>query len=130
MNRKYAVQNAAFHGWQDEKRMEAKKADKEREKQLFRDGMMLHNLKAKYDEGYTDGFKEGAEPVIRSCFAAVCLALNDLHGFGQSECADILNAVDQHMTKTLSSKEAIDEVWERMGLRLDFKEPFDRIQEL
>lgn len=96
----------------------------------FRAEMMAYNLQEKYKAGYTAGFREASEPTLRSCFAAVCLALNDLHGFGQARCANVLRAVDQHMTETLTSAEAIDEVWERMKLRLVFDDPFDRIQEL
>jgi len=97
---------------------------------LSKNGITPEDLEKEFEKGYTRGFREAAEPVIRSCFAAVCLALNDLHKFGSRRCADVLRAVDQHMERTLTSEEIIDEVWERMGLKLDFKDPFDRIQEL
>lgn len=99
-------------------------------KRLIKNGITVEDLKNEYQKGYTYGFKEAAEPVIRGCYAAICLALNDLHGFGQKRCADVLRALDEHLTMTLTSKEAIDEVYERMGLRIDFKEPFDRVQEV
>ena len=108
-----------------------KNADKDMA-QRFRDEMMMFNLKEYdkgYGKGYDKGFKDSAEPVVRGCFAAVCLALNDLHGFGQKRCMDVLNAVDEHMTMTLTSDEAIDEVWDRMKLKLVFSEAFDRVQE-
>lgn len=96
---------------------------------LQRNGITVEHLKENYDKGWQDGFKEAAEPVIRGCFAAICLALNDLHGFGQKRCMAVLNAVDEHLTYTLSSIEAIDEVYKRMGLQIEFKEPFDRVRE-
>ena len=99
-------------------------------KRLIKNGITAEDLKREWDKGYSAGFKGAAEPVIRGCYAAICLALNDLHGFGQKRCADILNAVDEHLTMTLTSKEAIDEVYKRMGLKIDFKEPFDRVQEV
>lgn len=97
---------------------------------LSQNGITPEDLKAEYDKGYEAGFTAAGEPVIRSCFAATCLALNDLHKFGSGRCAAVLKAVDQYMTQTLTSVEIIDEVYERMKLRLDFKEPFDRVQEL
>ncbi|MBQ8508062.1 MAG: hypothetical protein IJ466_11615 [Clostridia bacterium] len=97
--------------------------------ELQRNGITLADLQANYDKGFHDGFKKAAEPIVRGCYAGVCLALNDLYGFGHKRCADVLNALDQHITMTLSTVEAIDEVWNRMGLKLDFKDPFERIQE-
>lgn len=99
-------------------------------KRLIKNGITVKDLRNEWDRGYNAGFKEAAEPVIRGCYAAICLALNDLHGFGQKRCADVLRALDEHLTMSLTSKEAIDEVYKRMGLRIDFKEPFDRIQEV
>ena len=97
---------------------------------LQRNGITVEDLKANYDKGWHDGFKEAAEPVVKGCFAAICLALNDLHGFGTKRCMDVLNKVDEHLTYTLATDEAIEEVWKRMRLKLEFKEPFDRIKEV
>lgn len=97
---------------------------------LQRNGITVAELKENYDKGYQEGFKAAAEPVVRGIYASVCLALNDLHGFGQKRCADVLRSVDEHLTYSLTSADAIDEVWKRMGLRLEFKEAFDRIQEV
>lgn len=99
-------------------------------KRLVQNGITPQDLKTNYDKGYRDGFKDAAEPVIRGVYASVCLALNGLHGFGQKRCADVLRSVDDHLTYTLSSQEAINEVWKRIGLKLEFKEAFDRIQEV
>lgn len=97
---------------------------------LQRNGITVADLKENYDKGYTDGFKAAGEPIVKGCYAAVCLALNDLHGFGQKRCAAVLRSVDEHMRYSLTSQETIEEVWQRMGLRLEFKEVFDRIVEV
>ena len=97
---------------------------------LSQNGITPQDLEAEYNKGYQAGFLAAGEPVMQSCFAAICLALNDLHKFGQGRCAAVLNAVDQYMTEYLTSTEAIEAVYERMGLRLEFKEAFDRIQEI
>lgn len=66
------------------------------EKRLIKNGITPEDLQANYDKGWADGFSKAGEPVIQACYAAVCLALNDLHGFGQKRCADVLNAIDNH----------------------------------
>lgn len=99
-------------------------------KRLIKNGITLDDLKDEFQKGYHAGFKAASEPVIKGCYAAICLALNDLYGFGHKRCGDVLLAVDNHITMSLTSKEAIEEVYKRMGLRIDFKEPFDRIQEV
>ena len=93
-------------------------------------GITVEHLKKNYEKGHADGFKDASDCIVKGCYAAVCLALNDLYGFGKKRCCDVLNAIDNHMAMTLVSEEAIEEVWQRMGLMIDFKEPFDRIFEV
>ena len=97
---------------------------------LQRNGITAEDLKANYDKGWSDGFTKAAEPVIQAAYAAVCLALNELYKFGSKRCADVLNCMDGHMLYSLTSEEAIDEVYKRMKLRINFKEAFDRVQEV
>ena len=100
------------------------------QKRLIQNGITEKDLRDNYDKGWSDGFSKAAEPVIQACYAAICLALNDVLGYGQKRCARILNAADQHLTYSLTSKEAIEEVYDRMKLRIDFHETFDRVQEV
>ena len=93
-------------------------------------GITVNELKQNYDNGFKDGFKAAGEPIVKGCFAAVCLALNEKYGFGRKRCCEVLNAVDQHLLYTLTSDDAIEQVWQKMGLKLEFKETFDRIQEV
>ena len=96
-------------------------------KSIVQNGITLADLEKNYNIGYNDGFRAAGEPVVRGAYAAICLALNDLYGFGSKRCCDVLKAVDAHLLYSLSSTEEIEKVWERMKLRLDFKEPFDRV---
>lgn len=100
------------------------------QRRLIQNGITLKDLEDNYNKGWSDGFKKAAEPVIQACYAAICLALNDVLGYGQKRCARILSAVDSHMMYSLTSKEAIDEVYKRMKLKIEFKETFDRVQEV
>lgn len=98
--------------------------------ELQRNGITLADLEANYALGRSDGFKEAAEPIWQGCFAAVCLALNELYGFGKKRCAEVLNKVDYHMNYSITTEEAIAEVFNRIGLELDFTDPFKRVQEV
>lgn len=98
---------------------------------IQQNGITIKELKENYDRGFSDGFKAAGEPIVKGCFAAICLALHDKRfGFGKKRCCDVLNAVDQHLLYDLTSDEAIEQVWQEIGLKLDFKEAFDRIQEI
>lgn len=92
-------------------------------RRLIQNGITAKDLEEEYQRGYDNG----AEAYIKASYAAVCLALADLHGFGHKRCKAVLNAMDQHILYTLTSAEIIEEVWQRMGLRLVFKEAFDRV---
>ena len=98
--------------------------------QLVQNGITPEDLKKNYDIGYSDGYRSAGEEIIKSCYAAVCATLEELHGFKRKRCLEILNAVDKRILYTLNSQEAIDEVYDRIGLKLNFKDPFYRVQEV
>lgn len=104
--------------------------EKKARDRLSQNGITPEDLEKNYDLGYHKGFSDASEPVIKGCYAAVCLALHDLYGFGKERCKKTLEAIDQHMLMSLTSMDAIEEVWEKVGIWLDFKDAFDRIQEV
>ena len=101
-------------------RKHAPKWEKMSNQQLMRritkNGITLEELKANYDLGQ----KAGIEATYKICFAAVCLALNDLHGFGGVRCQRVLEKMQRYIIDSLSTAEAVEEVFERLGLTLDF----------
>lgn len=97
---------------------------------LVKNGITIKDLEENYNEGYEAGFAVASGPVIKTCYAAVCLALNELHGFGMKRCKDVLNLVDEKILFSLTSMETIEEVWQKIGLQIDFNEVVsDRITE-
>jgi len=97
---------------------------------LVKNGITIKDLEENYNKGYEAGFAVASGPVIKTCYAAVCLALNELHGFGMKRCKDVLNLVDEKILFSLTSMEAIEEVWQKIGLQIDFNEVVsDRITE-
>ena len=97
---------------------------------LVKNGITIKDLEETYNKGYEAGFAVASGPVIKTCYAAVCLALNELHGFGMKRCKDVLNLVDEKILFSLTSMETIEEVWQKIGLQIDFNEVVsDRITE-
>lgn len=90
---------------------------------MCKNGITPQDLEKEFERGRLDGFKTAAEPMLKTCYAAICLALNDVHGFGAKRCFDVLVAVDDYVANSLTSAEAIEEVFDRMGLELDFGSP-------
>ena len=82
-----------------------------------------------FEEQWQAGYQAGAEAFLKTAYAAVCLALNDLHGFGCKRNREVLQAMDKHILFTLTDLEIIEEVYQRMGLKLVFTDPFERVQE-
>lgn len=96
--------------------------------QLIRNGITPEDLEKEFRAGYEAGFRDATPVTFKTIYAAVILALKELHGFGQARCARVLTAVDDKVAHALGSEELIEKVWESVGLRLNFEEPFDRIE--
>jgi len=98
---------------------------------INRNGITLDDVKKAEDESYQRGVNVGIENTMRTCYAAICLALHELHGFGKERCAKVLNNVDERITMALTSEEAIREVYNEIGLTIEFRDmPGERIREV
>lgn len=106
-------------------------ADNEAFQRINRNGITLEDLKRVEDQGRKDGFAMGTEETMKSCYAAVCLALHELHGFDSDACMAALAAADDKVVYALNSKELLDEVKNDLGLEFNFHAEVgeDRIQE-
>ena len=62
--------------------------------------------------------------------AAVLLAAQEVYGFGHKRAWRLLKRVDEIVCTALDSEEVIREVWERMGLEINFREGVERIREV
>ena len=96
-------------------------ADSELAQRIQRNGITLEDVKRAEEKSYAQGMQAGIESTMKTCYAAICLALNELHGFGAKRCKEVLNAVDEKVCMTLVSDDAIQEVFDRMKLVIRFK---------
>lgn len=107
-------------------------ADSEAVRRMCQNGITLEDLIQTDREARQVGYNEGKTETLTMCYAAFLLALKEVCGFEPDRCMEILNAADEKVTYTLSSADAIKEVYDEMGLKLNFAEalPGERIQEV
>ena len=81
-----------------------------------------------------DSEKEARNQAVEYCFhsiyAAVLRAAQEVYGFGHKRAWRLLKRADEIICTVLDSEEIIREVWERMGLEINFREGIDRIREV
>lgn len=94
--------------------------DNEAFERINRNGITIEDMHRVETDAYNNGVKDGKEATIRTCFAAMCLTLHELYGFGKKRCSDVLNDVYSQMVMTLVSEDAIQEVYDKIGLTISF----------
>lgn len=99
--------------------------------QLERNGITAEDLKVNYDLGYDAGWKRGQEATTEMFFAAICLALYKCFGFGAERCHRVLTEVYQNVVYTIDSADAVKEVFDKIGLKIDLHaDIFDPVEEV
>lgn len=108
----------------------------EREKQaLLRKGDAFRKASPMAEEvhrqGYEEGWKAACGFCMRVCYAASTMALHDLEGYGAKRNTRFLRSMDGYVTNALTSEEIIDEAFEKAGVAINFRAPFEeeRVQE-
>lgn len=92
-------------------------------RRMCQNGITPKDLENEWHKGHD----VGRDAAIRTCYAAVCKAARDA-GMDKKAAYDLLCKMDDHVCNTLSSVEAIDEVFKEMGIEIRFRnDPFDRI---
>lgn len=105
--------------------------DNEAFQRIQKNGITIEDLRNAEKQGQQDGYMAGKIETLKLCYAAICMALHEKHGFGKKRLLEILNAVDEKIIYALTSDEAIQEVWDSTGLEISFRDAFpgERIQE-
>ena len=95
-------------------------ADNEAFQRISKNGITIEDMHKAEEDAYSKGVKDGKDGAVKTCFAAICLTLHELHGFGKERCAKVLNDVYDKLQFTLTSQEAIQEVYDTIGLQIRF----------
>lgn len=110
------------------------KAEKQRQAAAILATRDLEERKRLLAKAMADSEKEARNQAVEYCFhsiyAAVLLAAQEVYGFGHKRAWRLLKRADEIICTTLDSEEIIREVWERMGLEINFREGVDRIREV
>lgn len=109
--------------------------NRQERRQLKREGLAFTPkqeavINAAIQQNYELGIQKGRGQAIKMCFAGVCLALHDVCGFGGTRVKRVLQQMEHHILETLSSEEAMDKVFEEIGLRISFSNPFGYLEEV
>lgn len=110
------------------------KAEKQRQAAAILATKDLEERKRLLAKAMADSEKEARNQAVEYCFhsiyAAVLLAAQEVYGFGHKRAWRLLKRADEIICTVLDSEEVIREVWERMGLEINFREGIDRIREV
>ena len=110
------------------------KAEKQRQAAAILATKDLEERKRLLAKAMADSEKEARNQAVEYCFhsiyAAVLLAAQEVYGFGHKRAWRLLKRADEIVCTALSSEEIIREVWERMGLEINFREGVERIREV
>ena len=110
------------------------RAEKQRQAAAILATRDLEERKRLLAKAMADSEKEARNQAVEYCFhsiyAAVLLAEQEVYGFGHKRAWRLLKRADEIVCTALSSEEVIREVWERMGLEINFREGIDRIREV
>ena len=110
------------------------RAEKQRQAAAILATRDLEERKRLLAKAMADSEKEARNQAVEYCFhsiyAAVLLAAQEVYGFGHKRAWRLLKRADEIICTTLDSEEIIREVWERMGLEINFREGVDRIREV
>lgn len=110
------------------------RAEKQRQAAAILATRDLEERKRLLAKAMADSEKEARNQAVEYCFhsiyAAVLLAAQEVYGFGHKRAWRLLKRADEIICTALDSEEIIREVWERMGLEINFREGVERIREV
>lgn len=98
--------------------------------ELVKNGITADDLDREWEAGYKEGFNQASPSIVKTIYAAIALAAKEELKFGIKRTKKLLEAIDNHVCDTLTSAEIIEEVWEKIGLKLDFDDPMDLVKEV
>lgn len=96
----------------------------------MKNGITTEDLQKSFKEGFDEGFSAASPEITKTAYAAVVLALRQEFGFGRERCKRALIAMNNHILNTLDSIEAIDKVYDEIGLILKMDNPLEPVQEV
>ena len=94
----------------------------EKLKLLYKNGITAFDLKCEFERGYRMAQTE----MVKTCYAAVCLALKETMHFGKERILRVLISMDEKIVTTIDSEEIMNETFDRTGIKIDFSQSMSR----
>lgn len=95
---------------------------------LCRNGITPDDLKAEFQRGREVGSREAYDSVGMIYTCAMLEALNSMYGFGRKRLVAIMDHMNEFMTRTLTSRDAMQEVYDKIGVNFFKDDPFHPLQ--
>lgn len=96
---------------------------------MCKNGITPQDMDNAYQRGYKEAITNVSDYCMKDCYAAFLLAAHEVFGFGHDRCLRLLRAADDRIVNSLSSDESIQEVFDKLGVSINFYDP-DRITEI
>lgn len=96
--------------------------------EIFRNGITEKDLADEFRKGYGAGWSDGREKLYKEVFAAICLVMGE--EYERDDIIAFLHDVDNRTQVSIDANEDLDEVLERYGIQLNFRNALDRIEEV
>ena len=94
----------------------------------YEDSMVMYIANEAAENAFKMGHDAGGKLVtdnIGTTFtASMCLALNELYGFGKKRLCDIMDRMNTIMLETFTTADAVQKVYKQLGLRFSEEDPF------
>ena len=90
---------------------------------MIKNGITPKDLQESYNKGYDEGIRRASEYCMKDSYAGFLLAAHEVFGFGRERCRRLLYAADERICNSLASDEAIKEVFDLVGVSIDFYDP-------
>ena len=94
--------------------------------EMFRNGITAQDLKEEFNKGFGAGWRDGRERLYKEVFSAICLVMAD--DYNSEDIVKFLKAVDRRTQISIDANEDLDEVFERIGVQLDFKDDIEMVK--
>lgn len=90
---------------------------------MCKNGITPRDVDEAYQKGYKEGVDRATDFCLKDAYAAFLLAAHEVFGFGRDRCRRLLYAADEKVATSLSSNEAVEEVFKSIGVSINFYDP-------
>lgn len=92
------------------------------------ESVMAKHIDEAVRRGYDEGAKSATESTGQTYIAAMCLALNELYGFGPKRYSAVTDRMFGILMECISSQEVVQRAKEKLGITLSMSDPMGWIQ--